>query len=174
MNQHQGFQIQEANLKHAPGLANVHVKTWQHSYKGIIDQDYLDSLDLKQREERWVNIFQIQDRKSQIYVLLNNKDQVIGFYSIGESREKEHDFTHELWAIYILPEYQGHGLGRFMFEDIKHKLHALNAKSLCVVVLQEGPAVAFYKKMGAQIIQARRDEIGGKQYAEYLMGWDQI
>ena len=77
-------------------------------------------------------------------------------------------------AIYILPEYQGRGLGRFMFEDIKHKLHALNAQSLCVVVLQEGPAVAFYKKMEAQIIQARRDEIGGKQYAEYLMGWDQI
>ncbi len=42
------------------------------------------------------------------------------------------------------------------------------------MVLQEGPAVGFYKKMGAQIIQARRDEIGGKQYAEYLMGWDQI
>jgi len=49
-----------------------------------------------------------------------------------------------------------------------------HAQSLCVVVLKEGPAVGFYKKMGAKIIQARRDEIGGKQYAEYLMGWEQI
>ena len=174
MNQYQDFQIQEANLKHAQGLANVHIKTWRHSYKGIIDQDYLDSLNLKQREERWTNILQTPNRKSQIYVTLNSKDQVIGFYSIGESREKEHNFTHELMAIYILPEYQGRGLGRFMFEDIKQKLHALNAKSLCVVVLKEGPAVAYYKKMGAQIIQARKDEIGGKQYKEYLMGWDRI
>ena len=174
MNQLQDFQIQEATLRHVQGLANVHVKTWKISYKGIIDQNYLNSLNLKQREEFWKNILQVPNRKSQIYVLLNNQDQVIGFYSIGESREKEYDFTHELWGIYILPEYQGHGLGRFMFEDIKQKLHALNAQSLCVVVLKEGPAVAFYKKMGAQIIQARRDEIGGKQHAEYLMGWDEI
>ena len=61
-----------------------------------------------------------------------------------------------------------------MFEDIKQKLRALNTQSLCVVVLKEGPAVAFYKKMGAQIVQERKDEIGGKQYAEYLMAWDQI
>jgi GNAT superfamily N-acetyltransferase len=174
MNQFKDFQIQEATLKHAQGLANVHVKTWKISYKGIIDQAHLDALDLKQREERWINILQTPNRKSQVYVLLNNQNQVIGFYSIGESREKEHNYTHELWGLYILPEYQGRGLGLFMFEDIKKKLHALNAQSLCVMVLEQGPAVAYYKKMGAQIIKARKDEISGKQYTVYLMGWDKI
>jgi len=174
MNQLKDFHIQEATLKHAQGLANVHVKTWKISYKGIIDQAHLDTLDLKQREERWINILQTPNRKSQVYVLLNNQNQVIGFYSIGESREKEHNYTHELWGLYILPEYQGRGLGLFMFEDIKKKLHALNAQSLCVMVLEQGPAVAYYKKMGAQIIKARKDEISGKQYTVYLMGWDKI
>jgi len=172
--QHQDFQIQEATLKHVQGLANVHVKTWQQAYKGIIDQAHLDALDLKQREERWINILQIPNRKSQVYVLLNNQNQVVGFYSIGESREKEHNYTHELWGLYILPEYQGRGLGRFVFEDVKQKLHALNAQSLCVIVLKEGPAVGYYKKMGAQIIQENQTEIGGKQYTVYLMGWDKI
>jgi len=134
----------------------------------------LDALDLKQREERWINILQIPNRKSQVYVLLNNQNQVVGFYSIGESREKEHNYTHELWGLYILPEYQGRGLGRFVFEDVKQKLHALNAQSLCVIVLKEGPAVGYYKKMGAQIIQENQTEIGGKQYTVYLMGWDKI
>ncbi len=168
------FQIQEATLKHAPGIASVLVKTWQQAYKGVIDQDYLDSLDLKQGEERWQNILQTPNRKSQVYVLLNNQDQVVGIYSVGQSRYPEHPFTHELYLIYILPEYQKRGLGRFMFEDIKKKLHALNVQNLCVMVLQQGPAVAYYKKMGAQIIQEHQTEIGGKQYKEYLMAWDQI
>ena len=168
------FKIQEANLKHAPDIASVLMKTWQQAYKGVIDQDYLDSLDLNQKIERWKNILQTPNRKSQVYVFLNNQDQVVGVYSFGQSRYPEHPFTHELYLIYILPQYQGRGLGRFIFEDIKKKLHALNAQNLCVTVLQKGPAVGFYKKMGAKIIQARKDEIGGKQYAEYLMGWDKI
>lgn len=174
MNQYQDFQIQEATLKHAPGIASVLVKTWQQAYKGLIDQDYLNSLDLNQKIERWKNILQTPNRKSQIYVFLNNKDQVVGVCSIGESRYPEQKFTHELYLIYILPEYQRGGLGRFMFEDIKKKLHALDAKSLCVMVLQQGPAVGYYQKMGAQIIQEHQTKIGDKQYAEYLMGWDKI
>ena len=168
------FKIQEATLKHAPGIASVLVKTWQQAYKGVIGQAYLDSLDLNKKIERWKNILQTPNSKSQVYVLLNNKDQVVGVYSVGQSRYPEQKFTHELYLIYILPEYQGRGLGRFMFEDIKKKLHALNAKSLCVMVLQEGPAVGYYQKMGAQIIQEHHTKIGDKQYKEYLMGWDRI
>ena len=168
------FKIQEATLKHAPGIASVLVKTWQQAYKGVIGQAYLDSLDLNKKIERWKNILQTPNSKSQVYVLLNNKDQVVGVYSVGQSRYPEQKFTHELYLIYILPEYQGRGLGRFMFEDIKKKLHALNAQNLCVMVLQGGPAVGYYQKMGAQIIQEHQTKIGDKQYAEYLMGWDKI
>ncbi|MGM0829571.1 MAG: hypothetical protein ACQEU4_15235 [Bacillota bacterium] len=38
------FRIRKANLQDSPGLASVHVHSWRTTYKGIVSEEYLQSL----------------------------------------------------------------------------------------------------------------------------------
>lgn len=38
------YEIRKATLSNAEGTASVHVKGWQTSYAGIIEQTYLDAM----------------------------------------------------------------------------------------------------------------------------------
>lgn len=45
--------IRTAELKDAPLIAAVHVKTWQYAYKGQVPDSYLEGLSIKKRTEVW-------------------------------------------------------------------------------------------------------------------------
>ena len=48
--------IREADVEDAEGLARVNVISWQAAYRGLIDQAFLDSLDLQGRTQSWGRI----------------------------------------------------------------------------------------------------------------------
>ena len=46
-------QIRRALPSDAPGIARVHVESWRSTYVGIVPDDYLASLDCRERERIW-------------------------------------------------------------------------------------------------------------------------
>lgn len=61
------------------------------------------------REKKWKDIIS----KQAVFVARNNKDEIVGFSNAGEERTSKYpDYKGELYAIYILKEYQGKGLGK--------------------------------------------------------------
>lgn len=69
--------IRKARLKDAEGIARVHVDSWRTTYKGIIPDDYLNSLSYEQRTELWKN--NIGKKGNYVLVAENTEEQVIGF-----------------------------------------------------------------------------------------------
>ena len=66
-------------------------------------------------------------------------------------------------ALFISPEFQGHGLGRKLLEAISSQ-----SKELTLAVYADNQqAISFYKKMGFEIIHHQLDASSGK--FEYLM-----
>lgn len=45
--------VRLADPDDALGIGTVHVVSWQAAYRGVVAQDYLDSLDPAQRGENW-------------------------------------------------------------------------------------------------------------------------
>ncbi|WP_274857053.1 hypothetical protein [Bacillus methanolicus] len=43
--------IRKAVGDDAAQIARVHVKSWQETYKGLIDQNYLDNLKIEKRKQ---------------------------------------------------------------------------------------------------------------------------
>ena len=54
----------------------------------------------------------------------------------------------EIAAFYVRPNYQGHGIGRALWDEGLNDLRARGCASVDVWVLSRGPAVSFYEKMG--------------------------
>ncbi|WP_254052723.1 GNAT family N-acetyltransferase [Bacillus sp. V59.32b] len=99
--------VRKASMGDAQGIANVHVNSWKTTYKGIISDDYLNSLEINERLAFWVKI--IEEGKSIVFVAENDKGEIVGFSSGGEEQTNDPKYTAEVYAIYILEGYQKTG-----------------------------------------------------------------
>ncbi|MEU4560984.1 GNAT family N-acetyltransferase [Actinoplanes sp. NPDC023936] len=90
----------------ADGLAEVHVRTWQSAYRGLIPQAYLDGLSVADRARQWREWL---GRISPPRAVLVLEPGVSGFITVGAGDEDE---AGHVYALYVLPERQGLGGGR--------------------------------------------------------------
>ena len=121
------------------GKANVHWKCWQVTYPGLMSQAYLDAFTLEKSEER---AFQWRDN----ILVAKDGDRVVGFVGYGHHGPEDPD-TGEVFALYVLPEYQGRGVGQRLMDAAFEKLSA--CPRLCLwAVKGNDRAIRFYEKNG--------------------------
>ena len=124
------------------GKAFVHWKCWQETYPGLVSQAYLDKFTLEKSEERAV---QWRDN----ILVAKEGDRVIGFVGYGNHGPEE-PAVGEVYALYVLPEYHGTGVGRQLMDAALEKLAAY--PNICLwAVKGNGRAVRFYEKYGFRL-----------------------
>lgn len=163
--------IREATTTDAAGIARVHVDSWRTTYADIVPATYLDSLSYADREARWNGILHQPDAGNHIYVATNDTAQIVGFAAGGAQRTDIPDYAGELYAIYLLREAQGGGLGRRLMGAVVASLAGAGVRSMLAWVLAGNPAHRFYEKLGGQIVAERPTEIGGAALSEVAYGW---
>jgi ribosomal protein S18 acetylase RimI-like enzyme len=165
------MQIRRAVSGDENGIAKVHVKSWQSTYKGIMKDDILNNLSVERREKSWKEEI---DANKIIYVALNNEGQIIGFISGGRSRSTEYSYDGELYAIYILAEYLRQGIGKKLISQLANELIAIGYQSMIVWVLRDNPAINAYKELGAISFDSKDEEIGGELLKEEVLVWKDL
>ncbi|WIY02655.1 GNAT family N-acetyltransferase [Amycolatopsis mongoliensis] len=125
--------IRPATVADAAAIGEVHVASWQAAYAGLIPADFLARLSAEPRAASWAR--RIGDGGP---VLVAEEDGVIvGFAAYGDGR---------LYALYLLPEYWGRGLGRALHDRV---VEELSGDSVVLWVLSTNErAKAFYVRQG--------------------------
>ena len=77
------------------------------------------------------------------YVVCEN-EQIVGCGAIGPYWDKQDESS--LFNIFVLPEYQGKGIGRAIIETLEQDEYFLRAKR--IEIPASITACAFYRKMG--------------------------
>jgi GNAT superfamily N-acetyltransferase len=133
------------------GIAIVHVRSWQAAYRGLVPQEYLDSLDVEQRYIVWARIIgQAEWPRAGTFVAEDGGD-VVGFASICPSRDDDAESASagELAAIYLLPGSWGKGLGReLMASALSARSDAAFDEATAWVLDMNGRARRFYEAAG--------------------------
>lgn len=161
-------QIRKAVLRDARGVAEVQVRSWKSTYRGIVAESFLQQLDAKEREQTWKNAIAQQI----LYVAESEDGSVVGYVVGGENRsEKYPDYKGECFAFYILEEYQHKGLGQQLLQSLVKDLQQQRIDSLLVLALEKNPYKKFYEKLGAQKIGVENVEIGWQLFKEAVYGW---
>lgn len=160
--------IREAEIKDAPGVAKVHVKTWQSHYKGQVPDDYLANLSVEKRTKVWAEIF--SDRKPKTVSFVSEEEGVIlGFCSVGPSRDVgvPHE-TGELYSIYLDSSKQGQGIGSALMKTGLDFLKEQGFKKATLWVLKTNlKAISFYEANGWKTDGAeKKDEKNGFVFEE--------
>lgn len=170
------FDVRQAVLSDSAAIARVHVDSWRTAYRGIIDEDYLAGLSYVDRETMWYR--EIANPRNFVLVSedirIGMPAKVIGFVSGGANRSKDTSYTGELYAIYILEEYRGQGIGKKLVRSLVERLVDHDFNSMLVWVLVKNPYRQFYEKLGGQYVRSQEIQIGRTNFEEVAYGWKDL
>jgi GNAT superfamily N-acetyltransferase len=141
--------IRAARPEDARPVAEVHVDSWRHTYRGVLPDEYLDRLSVDDREAMWLGAFAHPDPKSGALVAEASR-RIVGFASFGPSRDEDApDGTGEVPAIYVEPAALGTGVGRELFAAVTETLRVAGFTRATLWVLEANvSARRFYEKAG--------------------------
>lgn len=165
------IKIRKAVLSDTKGIAKVHVESWKTTYANIIPDEYLNNLTYESQEQIWINNIP----NGGVYVAWNNECEIVGFSSGGKEQSgKYNGFDGELYAIHILKDYQGHGIGKALVNPIIDEIKGMGLNSMLVHVLKDNTSLLFYEALGGKKIDVVDVQIAGKKLSELVYGWANI
>lgn len=163
--------IHPATPHDAHSIAKVHVSSWQTAYRGILPDSHLAVLSVEDRADRWREIL---GKPEQFTFVAEIEGQVVGFINGGPERSGDGNFDGEVYALYLLEEHRGQGIGRKLFQRVASTLLDRGMTTMLVWVLERNPYRSFYERMGGEIVARKTIEIGGQPLEEVAYGWRNI
>jgi ribosomal protein S18 acetylase RimI-like enzyme len=163
-----GLRIDPAAPADCREIAEVHVLSWQHAYRGLIADATLDALSVDQREALWREALDRQ--QPQLLVARNDAGALTGFIAFGRSRDADASADGaEVWALYVAPAAWSRGVGRSLWDAARERLRCAGFGSVSLWVIEgNARAIAFYEAMGwrREAGSAKRFELNGQALDE--------
>jgi GNAT superfamily N-acetyltransferase len=141
--------IRSATPEDAHTVAEVHVRSWQHAYRGLLPEAYLDGLSVEERAQRRLEAM-AQAAPNAGMLVAEVDGTIVGFASFCSSRDDDaEEDVGEVPAIYLDPEVVGRGIGRRLFEAVADELRRAGFRRATLWVLEANDrARRFYEKAG--------------------------
>jgi ribosomal protein S18 acetylase RimI-like enzyme len=142
------IKISDATLEDARGTAEVYYKTWLATYPnkevGVtvddIEDQFKDSFTEEGLAKQAERIAYAPENVS--FFLAKDGGKVVGVCRVVRNPQ-----NNQLKTIYVLPEYQGKGIGRLLWEEAQKHFDAGKDVIVHVATYNTG-AIEFYKKLG--------------------------
>lgn len=142
------FQIAVASPDDVRGMQEVFYRTWLATYPnkeyGITEDDIEDRYKDRLSEEK------LAQRREQLAhppegqtTLVAKTDSLV----VGVCRVMKHPDRNQLYAIYVLPEYHGQGIGTSMWTEAQ-KHFDLTKPTIVQVAIYNTNAIKFYERLG--------------------------
>lgn len=146
MKNENNIEISKAIIEDAEGIINVLYKTWLDTYPnkdiGITDEDINERFnDLPVRIEKMKERI-LNTPAKHVRLVAKEKGVVVGMTLLIND-----ELYNQLQMIYVLPEYQGRGIGQMLWDELKN--HLDQTKDIIVQVADYNhKAINFYTKLG--------------------------
>ena len=145
--------------------AQVCVDSWQHAYRGIVPQRYLDKLS----PQSWISVLKAYPAGSLI-ALLDRK--IVGTCYVTFARDDARPDYGEIVSLYLLPGAMGKGIGRQLWQAAAEYCREQGLSGICLWTLTANTrACRFYERMGMMPSgRTRTEAIGGEMLplTEYI------
>jgi GNAT superfamily N-acetyltransferase len=162
------LRVRAARKEDAADVADIHVRSWQAAYRGLLPDEYLDGLRAEDRMQRYD--FEATGPSSPSTLVATEGSIIRGFATIGSSTDPAVPDVGELLALYAPPESWGRGVGRrLVMEARTHLVERRYTEAVLWLLAGNDRAERFYRADGwspdgrrreAVVWGVRVDEIG--------------
>ena len=140
--------IRPARPDDATAIGVAHVRAWQAAYRGVMPDEYLDSLSTDERAAMWRDRIERVDLPP--LLVAETGEGVVGFAAYGrEQPSPEARGTGQLHAVNLDPLHWGKGIGRALVRQAMDALRSLGYREAILwVVPQNVRARSLYESEG--------------------------
>lgn len=143
------------------GKAFVHYQARREAYAKLLPLDYLEAQTL----EHYQSMARIYPQNT-LVALVDN--QIVGFAVYGKASSEDLPEAGELYALYVLEEHHGQGIGYALMQAALEKLQSYD--QVCLWVLEgNSRAIDFYQQVGFVFDGVTKEVHLGKPCTEYRM-----
>jgi GNAT superfamily N-acetyltransferase len=146
----QPISIRAATTADARAIAEINVAGWRAAYRGLMPEEFLDSLSVEHRERAWrARLESAMDGRDAAWVAERDGGP-IGYLVSGPPRDEDAGpGAAEIYAVYVRPDMWRSGAGRRLMETASAEWWRRGATSLLLWVLEgNGRARSFYEALG--------------------------
>ena len=146
------MKLRVATRSDADAIASLHAASWRTTYKGILREEFLQNGALQNRLKFWHSRF--SSPAAELWTLLAfDAEQLIGFTCVLLDADSR--WGSRVDNLHVLPDFKGRGIGRMLMSRAAARVNEHRAQSPLHLFTYEKnhPAVSFYKKLGAQIVE---------------------
>lgn len=151
-------------------IVDININDWKKAYKGIIDDNILDSLNKEEKIKKWRKSY----NKANTIVAEEN-GIVIGYCKYDdEINNEKYNIDSEIIGLYVDYNKTKMGVGKKMMEYVMNDLKNKNKNRMILWCLEENQnARRFYESMGGKLIDDEKYyERDGKKFKEVAYIYD--
>jgi len=150
-------------------IAKLYIKSWHKTYKGLLCQEYLDSLTEEAVGERWADY--IGQARHGIFVAVTDDEKVLGFGAFKPYHRIDDCIYIE--SLHVDESYQGQGIGSDIIKCIYAVGKEENYGRMAVCLVKgNNNARALYTKLGASHYKDKVDDFTGEISYSEILTWD--
>lgn len=158
-----------ATQNDAQDIAAIHSQSWSSAYSGIVPHNALRQM-VQRRGAIW---WQDAIARRTVILVLEIQDKIVGYATMGRNRVKTLPFDGEIYEIYLLPEYQGVGLGSNLFLAARAELQRRGLTGTIVWSLEDNDsALKFYQNAGGKEVAEGKETFDGKDLSKVAFSWN--
>ena len=151
------YSIEELNHDNVSDYVKVNAKAWQETYKGIVNDEFLELINTKEEINNSIERIQKSLNNSFDKSFLLKVDKIpVGVIRVCKSRDDNYQNIGEIRALYLLNVVKHQGFGKMLFEKAKEEIKKMGFNSMIVGCLSGNTnANNFYKHMGGELVSSR-------------------
>ncbi len=151
-------------------ISELYIANWKETYKGLVNQDYLDALNVPWAVEKWTNY--IKQPKQGIYIA-EKGDQLMGFGAFKPEPTIENCLF--LDALHVTKDARGLGIGSKLINTIgKRAVEEGYSKMNISIVSGNEHARRLYVNRGVTHYEFEKIDFAGKTSNVEMFVWETL
>jgi GNAT superfamily N-acetyltransferase len=111
--------IRPAKIADAEAILIIKTRGRKHGYKGLIDEEYLDSMAISPKR---IRTFKQWIEKCEIFLVYEEEMMVLGFISGGRTDDEQSPYPYEIGSFFVDSDHWGQGIGQKLFSAFKQQI----------------------------------------------------
>ncbi len=162
------IEVRRAETDDAEAITAVHDASWRLAYDGLIPAQELSRIVARRGPDWWSRAI----RRGTAILVLEVGGVVCGYATFGANRARNLRQKGEVYEIYLLPEYQGIGLGTRLFLSARRELRRFGFDTMVVWALADNDlACRFYANAGGRQVARAHERFGGTSLQKIAFVW---
>lgn len=151
----------------ADEIGRIQVETWRAAYTGLMPDEAVARFDVAARQRMWREGLGRTPRPGSATFVVEDGGEVVGFASVGASREEDAEQEGELYAIYLHPSHWGNGIGRALLQRAEESMRSSGfRRALLWVLAGNERAERFYRAAGWEADGEKVEDFQGATVTE--------